>query len=78
MREQITGIRVIRAFVRDAHERRRFAAANTDLMAVGVRMGRVQAFFGASSMLIANLVLGCGGDDPDGAGRGAAGGQARS
>jgi ATP-binding cassette subfamily B protein len=76
MREQITGIRVIRAFARDAHERRRFAAANTNLMAVGIRMGRVQAFFGASSMLIADLVLGSGGDDPDGAGHGAAG-QAR-
>jgi ATP-binding cassette subfamily B protein len=55
MREQITGIRVIRAFVRDANERRRFADANTDLMRVGIRLGRVQAFFGATSMLIANL-----------------------
>jgi ATP-binding cassette subfamily B multidrug efflux pump len=55
MREQITGIRVIRAFIRDAHEQRRFAAANTDLMRVGIRLGRVQAFFGATSMLIANL-----------------------
>jgi ATP-binding cassette subfamily B protein len=55
MREQITGIRVIRAFVRDAHERRRFADANTDLMAVGIRLGRVQAFFGAASLVVANL-----------------------
>jgi ATP-binding cassette subfamily B protein len=55
MREQITGIRVIRAFVRDAHERRRFAEANTDLMAVGIRLGRVQAFFGAASLVISNL-----------------------
>nr|AXL06731.1 ABC transporter ATP-binding protein [uncultured bacterium] len=55
MREQITGIRVIRAFVRDANERRRFAAANTDLMAVGIRLGRVQAFFGAASLVVANL-----------------------
>ncbi|WP_103339739.1 ABC transporter ATP-binding protein [Amycolatopsis sp. CA-126428] len=55
MREQITGIRVIRAFVRDAIERRRFADANTDLLRVGIRLGRVQAFFGATAMLIANL-----------------------
>jgi ATP-binding cassette subfamily B multidrug efflux pump len=55
MREQITGIRVIRAFVRDANERERFREANTDLMAVGLRLGRVQAFFGANSLLISNL-----------------------
>jgi ATP-binding cassette subfamily B multidrug efflux pump len=55
MREQITGIRVIRAFVRDTNERRRFAEANTDLMTVGIRLGRVQAFFGATSLLISNL-----------------------
>jgi ATP-binding cassette subfamily B protein len=55
MREQITGIRVIRAFVRDANERRRFASANTDLMAVGIRLGRVQAFFGAATLVITNL-----------------------
>jgi ATP-binding cassette subfamily B protein len=55
MREQITGIRVIRAFVRDSDERARFAEANTNLMAVGIRLGRVQAFFGANSLLISNL-----------------------
>nr|AXL06754.1 ABC transporter ATP-binding protein [uncultured bacterium] len=55
MREQITGIRVIRAFVRDANERRRFAEANTDLMAVGIRLGRVQAYFGAASLVVSNL-----------------------
>nr|AXL06701.1 ABC transporter ATP-binding protein [uncultured bacterium] len=55
LREQITGVRVIRAFVRDAHERRRFAEANTDLMSVAIRLGRVQAFFGAASLVVANL-----------------------
>ena len=29
LREQITGIRVVRAFVREDHERARFAEANT-------------------------------------------------
>ncbi|MFF9910517.1 ABC transporter ATP-binding protein [Streptomyces sp. NPDC013457] len=43
MREQITGIRVVRAFVRDRHEQRRFAAANGELRSVGVRVGRLQA-----------------------------------
>ncbi|PSL57722.1 ATP-binding cassette subfamily B protein [Saccharothrix carnea] len=55
MREQITGIRVIRAFVRDSHEQRRFAAANTDLMAVALRVGRLQAYFGASALLMINV-----------------------
>ncbi|MBT2440128.1 ABC transporter ATP-binding protein [Streptomyces sp. ISL-36] len=43
MREQITGIRVVRAFVRDRHEQERFAAANDELRAVGLRVGRLQA-----------------------------------
>nr|WP_285610504.1 ABC transporter ATP-binding protein [Actinokineospora globicatena] len=55
LREQITGVRVIRAFVRDAHERRRFAGANGDLMAVALRLGRLQAFSGASALLVINL-----------------------
>ncbi|MCT4352812.1 ABC transporter ATP-binding protein/permease [Streptomyces sp. Je 1-79] len=43
MREQITGIRVVRAFVRDRHEQNRFGAANDELRAVGLRVGRLQA-----------------------------------
>lgn len=41
MREQITGIRVIRAFVREDHEAQRFAAANRDITDISVRIGRV-------------------------------------
>jgi ATP-binding cassette subfamily B multidrug efflux pump len=55
MREQITGIRVIRAFVRDQHEQRRFAAANAGLTAIAVRVGRLQAYFGATAGLVSNL-----------------------
>ncbi|WP_163549028.1 ABC transporter ATP-binding protein [Candidatus Frankia nodulisporulans] len=43
LREQITGLRVIRAFVRDAHERRRFGAANDDLTDVSLRFGNLLA-----------------------------------
>ncbi|MFJ7070804.1 ABC transporter ATP-binding protein [Streptomyces sp. NPDC101115] len=43
LREQITGIRVVRAFVRDRHEQRRFGAANGELLDVGLRAGRLQA-----------------------------------
>ncbi|AUH42325.1 ABC transporter ATP-binding protein [Streptomyces sp. CMB-StM0423] len=55
MREQITGIRVIRAFVRDGHEQRRFGRANTDLMDVGVRAGRLLALLFPTPMLAVNL-----------------------
>lgn len=43
MREQITGIRVVRAFVRDRHEQRRFGVANDELRDVGLRVGRLQS-----------------------------------
>ncbi|MEU4268227.1 ABC transporter ATP-binding protein [Streptomyces sp. NPDC026092] len=43
MREQITGIRVVRAFVRDRHEQDRFGEANDELRSVGTRVGRLQA-----------------------------------
>src|SRR6476469_9710350 len=40
LREQITGVRVVRAFVREPYETQRFAGANGDLTAVSVRAGR--------------------------------------
>ena len=41
LREQITGVRVIRAFVRTDDEERRFAAANASLTATGLRVNRI-------------------------------------
>ena len=55
MREQITGIRVIRAFVRDTHERERFGRANADLMSVAVGVGRLMSFMFPSVFLIMNV-----------------------
>lgn len=52
VREQITGIRVIRAFGRDDHEQRRFAAANGDTLAVALRLGRTQALMMPTFTLI--------------------------
>ncbi|MCQ4198816.1 ABC transporter ATP-binding protein/permease [Streptomyces coelicoflavus] len=52
VREQITGIRVVRAFGRDRHEQQRFAELNRDLLDVGLRLGRVQAFGMPTSMLV--------------------------
>lgn len=55
MREQIGGVRVIRAFVRDTHERERFSTANEGLMKVAVGTGRVMSFMFPSVFLIMNL-----------------------
>lgn len=41
LREQITGIRVVRAFTREGHERERFGEANTALTQVGIRVGNL-------------------------------------
>ncbi|MBW6436012.1 ABC transporter ATP-binding protein/permease [Actinoplanes hulinensis] len=55
MREQITGIRVIRAFVRDDHERERYGLANADLTDVSLRVGRIMALMFPTVLLIVNL-----------------------
>jgi len=55
LREQIAGIRVIRAFVRDEHERRRFDRANTDLFDVSLAIGRLLAVMFPAVMLVMNL-----------------------
>jgi ATP-binding cassette subfamily B multidrug efflux pump len=55
MREQITGIRVIRAFVRDDHERDRYAGASTELTDVSLGVGRLMALMFPSVMLVFNI-----------------------
>ncbi|MGK9273827.1 ABC transporter ATP-binding protein/permease [Williamsia muralis] len=57
LREQITGIRVVRAFVREPHERKRFAAANDDLTDAALRVGRLMALMFPSVMLISNVTI---------------------
>jgi ATP-binding cassette, subfamily B, multidrug efflux pump len=55
LREQITGVRVVRAFVRDSQEQARFQAANTDLFGVSLNVGRLIALMFPSVMLVLNL-----------------------
>jgi ATP-binding cassette subfamily B multidrug efflux pump len=55
LREQISGVRVIRAFVRDPLERDRFAAANGKLFDVSLGVGRLMALMFPSVMLILNV-----------------------
>jgi ATP-binding cassette subfamily B protein len=55
LREQITGIRVVRAFVREPVETRRFGEANDDLTRVALSVGRWMATMFPTVMLILNV-----------------------
>jgi ATP-binding cassette subfamily B protein len=55
LREQITGIRVVRAFVRENHEEERFSGANAALTEAGLRVGRLMALVFPIVMFIFNL-----------------------
>jgi ATP-binding cassette subfamily B multidrug efflux pump len=55
LREQITGMRVVRAFVREPAERKRFGSANDDLTEVSLKTGRLQAFMFPTVMLVLNV-----------------------
>ena len=55
LREQITGVRVIRAFVRDPQERERFDRASTQLFDVSLGAGKLMALMFPSVLLVLNL-----------------------
>ncbi|MFD6269459.1 ABC transporter ATP-binding protein [Nocardia asteroides] len=55
LREQITGIRVVRAFVRERQEIWRFGMANTALTDASLRVGKLMALMFPTVMLISNL-----------------------
>jgi len=55
MREQITGIRVIRAFVRDDREQARYQGANDELTDVSLKAGKLMALMFPTVMLIVNI-----------------------
>jgi ATP-binding cassette, subfamily B, multidrug efflux pump len=55
LREQITGNRVIRAFVRDGYEGERFRAANGDLTEMSLRTGNLLALMFPVVMTTVNL-----------------------
>ncbi|MEL4320270.1 ABC transporter ATP-binding protein [Leifsonia sp. YIM 134122] len=57
MREQLTGIRVVRAFVREPIEEERFAAANYDIMVVGRKVGSLFVVLFPLAMLVLNVTV---------------------
>ncbi|MEU7883460.1 ABC transporter ATP-binding protein [Microbispora bryophytorum] len=54
LREQLSGIRVVRAFVREREEINRFAQANDELTGTALRVGRLTALIFPTVMLILN------------------------
>jgi ATP-binding cassette, subfamily B, multidrug efflux pump len=57
LREQITGVRVVRAFVREPVEARRFAEANDALTLTAMRAGRLMVRIFPTVMLILNVSI---------------------
>ena len=55
LREQLTGIRVVRAFVREDVETARFARANEDVTDTALRAGRLMALAFPTVMLVLNV-----------------------
>jgi ATP-binding cassette subfamily B multidrug efflux pump len=55
LREQITGIRVIRAFVKDDYEKRRFKVANDQVTEASLASGRLLALMFPVVMAIVNI-----------------------
>ncbi|GEL47118.1 multidrug ABC transporter ATP-binding protein [Cellulomonas hominis] len=57
MREQLTGVRVVRAFVREDIESERFGVANTDIMVVGRKIGSLFVVLFPLAMLVLNVTV---------------------
>lgn len=57
VRENLTGLRVIRAFNRGEYERSRFGGANEDLMRISIKVNRIFAMMFPFMMLIMNLTV---------------------
>ncbi|SIR98994.1 ABC transporter ATP-binding protein [Microbacterium sp. RURRCA19A] len=57
MREQLTGVRVVRAFVRERIEEERFRGANTDILVVGRKVGSLFVLLFPLAMLVLNVTV---------------------
>ncbi|WP_293772206.1 ABC transporter ATP-binding protein [uncultured Corynebacterium sp.] len=58
LREQITGIRVVRAFVREEHETQRFTDANQDITQLSLRVGQLFVMMFPIITVILNVATG--------------------
>ncbi len=55
LQENLAGVRVVKAFVRDKHENARFDRANVDLMAENIRVMQLLALLIPTMMLLVNV-----------------------
>ncbi|UQZ37272.1 ATP-binding protein [Paenibacillus sp. PK3_47] len=55
--ENLSGIRVIRAFAKSRREKQRFDAASEDLTATAIRVGRIAAWLGPLTTLVVNAAI---------------------
>ncbi|MGW4858535.1 ABC transporter ATP-binding protein [Kocuria palustris] len=55
LREQVVGMRVVRAFVREDHERQRFAGVNDELSEISLRIGQLFVLMFPLIMMILHL-----------------------
>ena len=59
LRENLTGIRVIRAFNREKQEKVRLKKANKELTDVSIKVNKIMAFLMPVMMLVMNLTVVC-------------------
>ncbi len=57
MRENLSGVRVVKAFVRGDYEKKRFAKANDDLIAINLKASRLMILMHPLMMTIMNLSI---------------------
>ncbi len=57
LQENLAGVRVVKAFVREAYESQRYADANKELYDINIRIGRLFALLMPLVFFIANLAL---------------------
>jgi len=57
LQENLAGVRVVKAFVRERHEVERFESANVDLMEKNIRIMRLVAILLPTMLLILNLAI---------------------
>lgn len=58
LRENLSGVRVIRAFAREDHETERFDSENAAYEKQGIRVGRIAALLNPLTNLVMNLAIG--------------------
>ncbi len=57
VQENVTGARVVKAYVREDHETKRFHNANDNLFTVSLRVQNILAFMGPVMMIVMNLAV---------------------